>query len=161
MTIQVGEKLPSFSFKVLTENGMSDLSTDQIFRGKKVLLFGVPGAFSPICSNVHLPGFIEKIEAFKKKGIDCLACIAVNDPFVMHAWAEKNNALGQIDFLPDGNATFIKQLGLEMDASPFGMGTRSKRFTMVVDDYVVKSLYIEEYAGTCAISSAESILETL
>lgn len=153
MAISEGSKIPAGSFKVLTDTGMSDLSTDDIFSGKKVVLFSVPGAFTPTCSNDHLPSYLRNHGAIKAKGFDTIACLAVNDAFVMKAWAAERGVKDEILMLADGNGTFTKALGLELDGSGFGLGTRGKRFSMVVEDGVVTSLNVDESGYD--LSSAE------
>ena len=143
MTIEVGQKVPSVKIKQKTQEGVKDVSTDEYFAGKKVVVFGLPGAFTPTCSAKHLPGFIEKHPELKAKGVDRVACLSVNDAFVMDAWGKAQGADGKVDMLADGNGEYARALGLELDASKFGMGTRGKRFSMIVDDGVVKSLNIE------------------
>jgi peroxiredoxin len=160
MTIKVGDRIPSATLNVL-DNGVQAIRTDDIFKGKKVVLFSVPGAFTPTCSAKHLPGYIDKLAALKAKGIDTIACMAVNDAFVMDAWARNQNVpAGEIMMLADGNGAFAKALGLEMDASAFGMGLRSKRFALVADDGVVRQLHVEA-PGEFKVSSAESVLAAL
>jgi peroxiredoxin len=159
MAIQVGDKVPSVTLKHLTDNGMQEISTDEVFKGKKVVLFAVPGAFTPTCSVKHLPGFVQQTDAFKAKGYD-VVCLAVNDPFVMQAWGRANNVDGKVFMLPDGNAAFTKALGLEMDGSGFGLGTRSQRFAMVVEDGVVRKLAVEA-PGAFEVSSADAVMKEL
>jgi glutaredoxin/glutathione-dependent peroxiredoxin len=159
MAIQVGDKVPSVTLKHLTDNGMQEISTDEVFKGKKVVLFAVPGAFTPTCSVKHLPGFVQQTDAFKAKGYD-VVCLAVNDPFVMQAWGRANNVNGKVFMLPDGNAAFTKALGLEMDGSAFGLGTRSQRFAMVVEDGVVRKLAVEA-PGAFEVSSADAVMKEL
>ena len=157
MTIQVGDKVPSATFKVMTADGPQDMSTDEVFSGKKVVFFAVPGAFTPGCSMTHLPGFVINADAIKAKGADTIACMAVNDAFVMGAWGQGQNA-EEILMLADGNGEFTAALGLELDASGFGMGNRAQRFGMIVDDGTVSYLGIEA-PGEIKVSSAEMILE--
>jgi peroxiredoxin len=160
MTIQVGEKLPAAQFAAGTSEGPKPMSTDDIFVGKKVALFAVPGAFTPTCSAKHLPGFKEHLAAFKAKGIDTIACVSVNDAFVMKAWGE-NQAVGEdILMLADGNGDFTKAVGLEMDGSKFGMGQRSQRYSMIVEDGVVKELNVEQ-PGEFRVSAADYMLAQL
>lgn len=159
MTIQVGDKIPSATFKVMTADGPADMSTDEVFGGKKVVFFAVPGAFTPGCSMTHLPGFVVQADAIKAKGVDTIACMSVNDAFVMGSWGQAQNA-EEILMLADGNGEFTAAIGMEMDASGFGMGTRCKRFGMVVDDGAVTHLAIEA-PGEIKVSSAEAILEIL
>jgi len=158
MTIKTGDKLPPASFKQLTASGMHDITTQDVFGGKKVILFSVPGAFTPTCSVKHMPGFVQNLDKFKAQGIT-VVCLAVNDPFVMKAWQDTQKAEG-ITMLPDGNGTFTKALGLEMDGTGYGLGTRAQRFSLYAVDGVVKTLDIEK-PGACEISTAEAALERL
>ncbi|HEY9536686.1 MAG TPA: peroxiredoxin [Kiloniellaceae bacterium] len=160
MTIQVGDRVPNASFRVKTEEGIKEITTDELFKGKKVVLFSVPGAFTPTCSAKHLPGFVQKAADFQAKGIDTIACMAVNDAFVMDAWGRDQQVGEKVKLLADGNATFAKALGLELDATGVGLGTRSQRFAMVVEDSVVKGLHVEQ-PGAFEVSSAEAVLATL
>jgi peroxiredoxin len=160
MTIAVGDKIPSAKLKTMTAEGPKDISTDEIFGGKKVVLFAVPGAFTPTCSAKHLPGFVEKAAQIKGKGVDTVACLAVNDAFVMGAWGKAQNTDGKVLMLADGAAAFTKQLGLDLDLSAPGMGVRSKRYAMVVDNGVVKALNVEA-PGAFEVSSADAILRAL
>ena len=161
MTIKVGDKLPEANLKQMTAEGIKDISLGDLTRGKKVVLFAVPGAFTPTCSERHLPGFLEQAEALKAKGVDAIACIAVNDPFVLNAWDKATNASGRVQILSDGNADLTKALGLDFDGSGFGLGTRSKRYAMVVEDGVVKTLLVEDVPSQAEKSSASAILATL
>ena len=158
MTIQVGDKIPEGMFTVMGAEGPTGLSTGDLFAGKKVVLFAVPGAFTPTCSAAHLPGFVVHVDDIKAKGVDTVACMSVNDVFVMHTWGQSANA-EHIQMLADGNGTFTEALGLVLDGSGFGMGARSKRFAMVVDDGVVTLLNVDESA--LEGSSAEAILAAL
>ncbi|MGB2287444.1 MAG: peroxiredoxin [Porticoccaceae bacterium] len=158
MTIQVGDKIPEGMFTVMGAEGPTGLSTQDLFTGKKVVLFAVPGAFTPTCSAAHLPGFVVHVDDIKAKGVDTVACMSVNDVFVMHAWGQSANA-EHIQMLADGNGTFTEALGLVLDGSGFGMGSRSQRFAMVVDDGVVTLLNVD--AGALESSSAEAILAAL
>jgi peroxiredoxin len=160
MTIKVGDKMPKGQFTRMGANGPEPVATDDLFRNKKVVLFSVPGAFTPTCSAKHLPGFINNADALKKKGVDSIVCMAVNDVFVMKAWGEHSKATGKVDMVADGNGEYARALGLELDASKFGMGQRSKRFSMIVDNGVVKQLNIEP-PGEFGVSSAESALKQL
>jgi len=160
MTIAVGDKIPSAKLKTMTAEGPKDISTDEIFGGKKVVLFALPGAFTPTCSAKHLPGFVEKAAQIKDKGVATIACLAVNDAFVMGAWGKQQNTDGKILMLADGSAAFTKQLGLELDLTGPGMGIRSKRYAMVVDNGVVKALSVEA-PGAFEVSSADAILKAL
>lgn len=160
MSIKVGDKMPNGTFTVMTAEGPKDLTTAQLFDGKKVLLFAVPGAFTPTCDGKHLPGYIKQGTALKSKGVDTLACMSVNDVFVMNAWGKAANVGDGILMLADGNATYAKALGLDMDVSRFGMGTRSQRFSVIVDNGVVQQLNVEE-PGKFDVSSAECALNQL
>ncbi|MEO1199987.1 MAG: peroxiredoxin [Pseudomonadota bacterium] len=159
--IAVGDKLPEASFKTLTADGPIDRTADDLFVGKKVALFAVPGAFTPTCHINHLPGFLTHLDAFKEKGVDMVACVAVNDMFVLDHWAKATGAHGKIEMLSDGNGTFTKDIGLELDASAFGLGMRSQRYAMFVDDGVVKVLNVEDAPGQADVSSAETLLEAI
>jgi len=160
MTVQVGDKVPSATFKVMTADGPQDMSTDEVFSGKKVVLFAVPGAFTPGCSMTHLPGFVVNADAIIAKGADTIACLAVNDAFVMGAWGQAQNA-EEILMLADGNGEFTEALGLSMDGSGFGLGKRSLRYSMIIDDNSLTKLNVEENPGEVAASSAETILGQL
>lgn len=159
MTIEVGDKIPAGTFKIMGAEGPQDIATDEVFAGKKVVFFAVPGAFTPGCSVTHLPGYVVNADKIKAKGVDSIACMAVNDAFVMGAWGKAQNA-EEILMLADGNGEFTKSIGMEMDASGFGMGSRSKRFAMIVDDGTVTHLAIEPPGGI-VVSAAEAILEQL
>jgi peroxiredoxin len=154
MTIKQGDKLPAGSFKVKTADGIKDLSTDEIFKGKKVVLFSVPGAFTPTCSNQHLPSYLKNYDKVKAQGVDTIACMAVNDAFVMEAWGKDKGVGDKILMLADGNGEYTKALGLELDGSKFGLGSRGKRFSMIVKDGTVEKLNVDE-AGY-ALTSAEA-----
>ena len=158
MSIKVGDKVPSGMFTVMGAEGPTGISTADIFEGKKVVLFAVPGAFTPTCSMAHLPGFVVHVDDIKAKGVDTVACMSVNDIFVMHAWGQSANA-EHLMMLADGNAEFTAALGLELDGTGFGMGKRSQRFAMVVDDGVVSMLNVD--AGALEGSSAEAVLAEL
>jgi peroxiredoxin len=160
MPISVGDKLPSTTLMTMTENGPEPVESDSYFAGRRVALFSVPGAFTPTCSAKHLPGFLEKADALKAKGIDEIACTAVNDPFVMGAWGKSAGADGKVTMLADGNGSFVKALGLEMDGTKFNLGQRGKRFSMVVKDGVVEQLNVEA-PGDFKVSTAEHMLESL
>ncbi|MEZ5708690.1 MAG: peroxiredoxin [Blastomonas sp.] len=157
--IKQGEKLPSTKFVKATAEGPQPVSSDEYFAGRKVALFSVPGAFTPTCSAKHLPGFVDKADALKAKGIDEIACTAVNDAFVMGAWGKASGS-GDVTMLADGNGEFAQAVGLTMDGSGFGMGQRGQRFAMVVNDGVVEQLFVEE-PGDFKVSSAEHMLENL
>ena len=161
MTIAKGDRLPEATFRVLGPEGITTLTTGDIFDGKKVALFAVPGAFTPTCHLKHIPGFIENADAFKKKGIDSVACVAVNDPFVLGAWADASGGKGRILFLSDGNAEFTKKIGMDFDGSGIGLGTRSKRYAMLVDDGVVNVLNVEDSPGVAVESTAAKLLKDL
>nr|WP_297459967.1 peroxiredoxin [uncultured Halomonas sp.] len=158
MTISVGDKIPDITLKTNGANGPENLSTGELFAGKRVVLFAVPGAFTPGCSNTHMPGFVIKADDILAKGVDTIACMAVNDAFVMGAWQKDQNAQ-QITMLADGNAEFTKALGLELDASGNGMGTRSRRFALIANDGVVEYLGVD--AKGVEESSAETVLGKL
>ncbi len=160
MTIQVGDSIPSATLNIMTADGPSAITTDDIFKGKTVALFGVPGAFTPTCSAQHLPGFVANADALKAKGVDSIVCLAVNDVFVMGAWGKDRNVGDKVTLVADGSAAFTKAAGLELDLTERGLGLRCQRFSMVVDDGVVKSLSIDA-AGTFEATSAEKILEQL
>ena len=154
--IKVGDKIPSMTLKRIGQSGMEEVSTDELFKGK-VVLFAVPGAFTPTCSMKHLPGYVQQAEAFKGKGVDRVVCLAVNDPFVMKAWGDQNKVDGKVVMLPDGNGALTKALGLEMDGSGFGLGSRSQRFALYAENGVVKDLQVEK-PGAFEVSSAEAML---
>jgi peroxiredoxin len=156
--IQVGDRIPQTTLNVLRD-GVQAINTDEIFAGKNVLMFSVPGAFTPTCSAKHLPGFVDKLDQFRQHGVD-VACMAVNDAFVMDAWAKNQNVPSDLMMLADGNGAFTKSLGLEMDASAFGMGLRSKRFALYAEDGVVKKLLVEA-PGEFKVSSADAVLREL
>ena len=160
MTVQVGDKAPAGRFHVINADGPGSLSTEELFSGKKVVVFSVPGAFTPTCSKEHLPGFIDQADAIKAKGVDTIACMAVNDMFVMDAWGNSAGAGDKVLMLADGNGTYAAALGLELDASGFGLGTRGQRFALVVEDGTVTQKYVEA-PMEFKVSSAESILENL
>lgn len=159
MSIKIGDKLPSGHFLQMSDSGPSMVEIDAYFAKRKVLLFSVPGAFTPTCSNSHLPGFINKLEEFNRLNIDAIACTAVNDSFVMHAWGKSAGA-DNIDMLADGNGEFVRSIGLEMDASAFEMGQRGKRFAFIADNGILTHLFVEA-AGEFQVSSAEHILTVL
>ena len=158
MAIKTGDKMPSGTFGLMTESGPGALSTDELFAGKKVVLVSVPGAFTPTCSMNHLPGFVERAREFSDKGVDAVACMAVNDVFVMDAWGKDRGAGDDVMMLADGNGEYSKALGLEMDASGFGMGMRGQRFAIVVDDGIATHVAVEA-PGQFEVSKAEAILE--
>ena len=154
MTIKQGDKLPDGAFKVMTESGPVDLSTDELFKGKKVVLFSVPGAFTPTCSNQHLPSYLQNYDKIRSQGVDTIACMAVNDAFVMDAWGKDKGVGDKIKMLADGNGEYAKKLGLELDGTGFGLGTRGKRFSMIVNDGVVEKLSVDN--GKYELTSAEA-----
>ena len=160
MAIKVGEKIPDVTLKAATSQGMRDITTAELFGGKRVVLFALPGAFTPTCSAKHLPGFIEKAAEIKAKGIDTIACLSVNDAFVMDAWGKAHGAGDAVLMLADGNGDLSKALGLDFDGSNFGMGTRSQRYAAVIEDGVVEKLAVEK-PMEFKVSSAEAILESL
>ena len=159
MAIQEGDTLTTATLHVMKDGRPAAVSTDELFGGKKVVLFAVPGAFTPTCSQAHLPGYVAAAEQFKAKGVDSIVCVAVNDAFVMDAWGKDRDA-GELVMAGDGNSDFTKALGLEMDGSGFGLGIRSQRYAMVVDDGVVTKLAVEA-AGAFEVSKAEAMLEAL
>ena len=160
MTIKVGDRLPAAKFMKMGESGPEPVASEDFFKGRRVALFAVPGAFTPTCSATHLPGFKEQAEAIKAKGVDEIACVSVNDVFVMGAWAKDQGVDGKVTLLADGSGDFTKAIGLEMDATKFGMGTRSQRYSMVVNDGVVESLNVEA-PGQFEVSSADYMLAAL
>ena len=160
MSIKVGDRLPQATFMTPTPDGPAPIATDEVFKGKRVALFAVPGAFTPTCSAKHLPGVKEQAQALKAKGVDAIACISVNDVFVMKAWAKDQGVGEEILMLADGNGDFTRALGLEMDGSKFGMGTRSQRYSLVANDGQVEQLNVEQ-GGEFRVSSADYLLEHL
>ncbi len=160
MTIKVGDKVPQVSFKRLTPEGLGELPSGELFASKKVVLFALPGAFTPTCSAKHLPGFVQRADEIKGKGVDTIACLSVNDAFVMEAWGKNQGVGDNVVMLADGNGEFTKAVGLDMDASGFGLGTRSQRYAMIVEDGVVKALHVED-PGAFEVSSAEAVLKEL
>ena len=160
MTIKVGDRLPDATFRVMKDGKPADLTTAELSRGKKVALFAVPGAFTPTCSVKHLPGYREKAAELRAKGVDTIACVSVNDVFVMNAWGKDQQVGDDVVMLADGNGTFAKAVGLEMDGSGFGMGSRSKRYSMIVEDGVVKQLNVEG-PGEFKVSAADHMLGQL
>jgi len=160
MAIKVGDKIPTVSLKYMNKDGMQTATTDDLFKGKKVVLFGLPGAFTPTCSAKHLPGFVTHAGDIKGKGVDVIACLSVNDAFVMDAWGKAQNAGDKVLMLADGNAEFAEATGLTMDGTGYGMGKRTSRWAMVIDDGKVKTLNIEA-PGAFEVSSAESVMKAL
>ena len=157
MTISTGDHVPDVAFTVMGESGPEPLSADDLFKGKKVVVFGVPGAYTPTCSAKHLPGFVDKAAAFTAKGVDTVACIAVNDAFVMGAWGKVNGTGGKVTMLADGSAAWTRAAGLELDLTARGLGVRCQRFAMIVDDGVVSTLNIEG-PGAFEVSDADTVL---
>lgn len=160
MTIKVGDRIPSATLMQMKSGSPQPVKTDELFKGRKIAVFALPGAFTPTCSAQHLPGFIRNAEAIRAKGVDAIACLSVNDAFVMGAWGEQQGAGDHVMMLADGNGEFTRALGLEFDASRFGMGKRSQRYSMLVDDGIVTKLNIEE-PGAFSVSSAEHLLTQL
>jgi glutaredoxin/glutathione-dependent peroxiredoxin len=159
--IKVGDRLPEAKFRVMSSEGPQWKTTDDVFKGKKVALFAVPGAFTPTCSNMHMPSFVQNASALKGKGVDTIAVTGVNDVFVMEAWKKASNAEGKIEFLADGNGEFAKAIDMAFDGSGNGLGTRSKRYSMLVEDGVVKKFNVEEAPGKCDISGGGELLKQL
>lgn len=157
MPVSAGDRIPAMTLKAASDEGPKDIDTGALFGGRTVVLFSVPGAFTPTCSAKHLPSFIEKHDALKAKGVDEVVCLAVNDAFVMTAWGRMNDCLGKITMLADGNGDFTKALGLDMDASKHGMGTRGQRFALIARDGVVEQVFVEE-PGQFNVSSADNVL---
>lgn len=161
MPIKVSDRIPEAKFRIMSERGPASKTTDEVFKGKKVVLFAVPGAFTPTCNNSHLPGFLKNADAIKAKGVDTIAVTGVNDVFVMEAWSKATGAQGKIEFLSDGNGDFAKAIDLVLDASGAGLGLRSRRYAMLVEDGVVKALSVEDEPGKAEISSAENLLKQM
>ena len=160
MSIQVGDRLPQVTFRVMTPEGPAAKTTDDLFKGRKVVLVAVPGAFTPTCHNNHLPGYVQNLNAIKAKGVDAVLVTSVNDVFVMEAWRKASGAEG-IEFLADGNGDFAQAIGLTIDRTGFGLGIRSQRYSMVVEDGVVKALNLEENTSKAEQSGAENLLKDL
>lgn len=160
MTISAGDRMPEGNFGIMSADGPGSISTEELCAGKKVVLFAVPGAFTPTCSMSHLPGYIEHAGALKAKGVDTIACMAVNDVFVMDAWGKDRSAGADVLMLADGNGDITQALGLELDASGFGMGQRSQRFALVIDDGIVSQVHVEA-PGEFKVSAAEAVLNSL
>jgi glutaredoxin/glutathione-dependent peroxiredoxin len=161
MAIKVGDRVPNGSFMTMTADGPKPKTTDELFKGKKVVLFAVPGAFTPTCNNNHLPGFLKNADAIKAKGIDTIAVTGVNDVFVMEAWKKSTGAVGKIEFLADGSGNWAKAMGLTADLTERGLGVRSQRYAMLVEDGVVKRLNVEDAPGKAEISGADNLLKAL
>jgi peroxiredoxin len=160
MAIKIGDKIPAVQLKTMSSDGMKNVGTDEIFKGKKVVLFALPGAFTPTCSAKHLPGFVQHAEKIKAKGVDTIACLSVNDAFVMDAWGKSQNTGDKVMMLADGNGDFSKAVGLTMDGTGYGMGLRASRYAMLVDDGTVKALNVEA-PGAFEVSSAEAVMKLL
>jgi len=161
MAVKVGDALPAdVKLKEMSDGAPKDVTVGELFKGKKVVLFAVPGAFTPTCSMKHLPGFVEQAQAIRQKGVDEIVCLSVNDAFVMGAWGDQQKAQGKVRMVADGNGELTRALGLEIDASGFGMGARSRRYAMIVDDGKVKELLVEP-GGGLNVSSAESVISKL
>lgn len=161
MTIKIGDRLPSATLRQVTPQGPKEVTTDDFFRGRKVVLFAVPGAFTPACSQRHLPGYVDKAADIRAKGVDEVACVAVNDPAVLGAWGKNQKTTDKVTMLADGSGDFARALGLELDLGKAGLGTRSKRYSMLVENGVVRSLSVEDQPGQVDVSSAESMLKAL
>ncbi len=160
MTIKAGDRMPTGTLKTMTKDGPQDISTDQLFKGKTVVLFSVPGAFTPTCDAKHLPGFVQHADAIKSKGVDTIACMAVNDVFVMNAWGKAGGVGDKVTMLADGNGDYSKALGLELDARGFGMGVRGQRFAIIVKDGVATHVNVED-KGQFKVSAADYVLGQL
>ncbi|HYF53791.1 MAG TPA: peroxiredoxin [Salinarimonas sp.] len=161
MTIQVGDRLPQATFRVMTADGPAPKTTDDLFKGRKVVLIAVPGAFTPTCHRNHLPGYVERAEEIRAKGVDAIAVTAVNDVFVMEALAKATGGEGKVEFLADGNGDFARAVGLALDGSGFGLGTRSQRYSMIVEDGVVRALNVEDAPSKADVSGAEALLKQI
>ena len=159
MAVQVGDSIPDATMKILGDKGPQDITTSDIFSGKKVVLFAVPGAFTPTCSEAHLPGYVANADKIKAKGVDSVVCVSVNDAFVMNAWGKGQNA-DEIMMVADGNGEFTKAMGVELDGSGFGLGTRSIRYSLIAEDGKITTLNLEQ-GGALEVSSAEAVLEAL
>jgi peroxiredoxin len=161
MTIKAGDRIPDVTVTIMGKNGPEPVKTAEYFKGRKIALFSVPGAFTPTCHAKHLPGFVERYDEIKSKGVDAVAVTAVNDVFTLDAWLKDRGAAGKIDGLADGSGVFARALGLELDLMEFGLGVRGKRFSAVVNDGVVQRINVEENSSLATVSSAESTLEKL
>ncbi len=158
MTISVGDKVPSARFMYMGPEGPASIDSNELFGGQRVAVFGLPGAFTPVCSAQHLPGFVERADALKAKGIDRIACVSVNDPFVMQAWGQANDAGDKVMMLADDKGAFTRAIGLEIDLSDFGLGERSQRYSMIVEDGSVTALNVEDSILTHDVSSVDTLL---
>ena len=161
MAIKVGDRLPNATFRIMTGEGPKPQTTDDVFKGKVVALFAVPGAFTPTCHNLHMPSFLNNAAAIKAEGVNTIAVTGVNDVFVMEAWKKASGAEGKVEFLADGNGEFAKAIGMDFDGAGAGLGVRSKRYSMLVEDGVVKSLNVETAPGQCDLSSGDALLKQL
>jgi glutaredoxin/glutathione-dependent peroxiredoxin len=161
MAIKVGDRLPHATFRVMTPDGPAPKTTDEIFKGRRVVLVAVPGAFTPTCHRNHLPGYVAKADAIKRKGVEAIVVTAVNDVFVLDAWGKASGCDGKIEFIADGNGDFAKALGLTIDVSDRGLGTRSQRYAMIIEDGVVKTLNVEDAPGKADISGADNLIKAL
>lgn len=161
MTIAIGDKFPESSFKIMSEKGPVDISSDELFSGKKIVLFALPGAFTPTCHLNHLPGYLENYDLIRSKGVDEIYVLSVNDVWVMNEWAKTTKGKGKIGFLSDGSAIVTTALGMDVDAGPAGMGIRSKRYSMLLENGIVRTLNIEQVRGDATISGSATILEQL
>ncbi len=161
MTIKVGDRIPNVTIATMTSDGPSDISTDEVFSGKKVVMFALPGAFTPTCSASHLPGYVVKHEEIKARGVDSIACLSVNDPFVMGAWGESQNTDGNILLLADGSCSLTQALGMELDLTDRGLGVRSQRYVLIADDGIVTHLNLEPSPGELSNSDADTVLGML
>ena len=160
MPIQIGDRIPDVTLRTIAAGREREVSPRELFRGKRAVLFAVPGAFTPTCSDYHLPGFVEQADALREKGIELIACVAVNDHFVMDAWGKAREAGDKILMLADGNGDFARAMGLDQDSSRFGLGTRSRRYAALIDDGVLEAIHVDQ-PGRFEVSSAEKILERL
>jgi peroxiredoxin len=161
MTIQVGDRLPQATFRIMTPDGPAARTTDDLFKDRKVVLVGVPGAFTPTCDRNHLPGYVTRADEIRAKGVDAIAVTSVNDVFVLKAWSQSAGAEGKVEMLADGNGDFARALGLAFDGSGFGLGTRSQRYSMLVEDGVVKAINVEDVPSKAEASSADTLLQQL
>ena len=161
MALHIGDKIPSFKFKYLDNGSVRDIDLDDILSKGRVVIFGLPGAFTPVCSSTHVPGFVKNSAQIRARGVDEIVCVSVNDPFVMHAWELSMGIKGEVRLLGDWDGSFTRAFGMAMDGSPFGLGTRSMRYAMIVDEGTLTNLAVDENAGSCSLSSAEHMLEDL
>ena len=161
MTIQVGDRLPQATFRIMTPDGPAARTTDDLFKDRKVVLVGMPGAFTPTCDRNHLPGYVTRADEIRAKGVDAIAVTSVNDVFVLKAWSQSAGADGKVEMLADGNGDFARALGLAFDGSGFGLGTRSQRYSMLVEDGVVKAINVEDVPSKAEVSSVDTLLQQL